>query len=102
MTEFRLYLGKNRRGPDGINRPIPAEELNEFYTSPVLLHLEGYTITPSLGCWRGDTEGSDVLVCLGEADRREEIRKVGKAYQAMFQQEAVYMTASTVDLDVIE
>ena len=94
--EYHLYLGRNEG-----DRPIDTARLKVFFsvTGPWL--AQGYTLINALGCWEGEVEDSIILVYIGKDTDRGIVRKVGAAYKAWFNQQAVLMTEQPVVLEMI-
>jgi len=95
-TEFKLYLGTGQKDAEtGETREIDPERLTTFFQTTAT-KLNGFTLVNSLGYWEGDFEGSIILIHIGTAESRAAVKKVGAAYKAWFNQDAVYMTETLV------
>ena len=110
--QYDLYLGHNV--PERNDWPVTDDELNEFLRlirgdapsiiSEFLLRevpLESYTLIKAQGTWRDEREETTILRVIGEDKDLNIMRTIGKAYKARFGQEAVYLTVTDVEGELL-
>ena len=94
--QYDLYLGHNV--PEANDWPVTDDELDEFLLCEV--PLEGYTLIKAQGSWNGEREETTILRIIG-ADLGNTVRGIGRAYKARFGQEAVYLTVTDVEGELL-
>ena len=97
MRQYDLYLGHNVPGAN--DWPVTDDELNEFLMCEV--PLEGYTLIKAQGVWNGEREDTTILRVISYGNDLEIVRAIGRAYKTRFGQEAVYLTVTDVEGELL-
>ena len=63
---------------------------------------DGYTVFESTGYWRTDKERAKVILVIAPADAKEKVLSVAKQYRKDFDQSAVLISSSKVEMDVVQ
>lgn len=98
VARGELFLGRSMPG----GKVIEEAAFNAFASGEIARALpDGYTILESSGGWRNPTSGkleterSNVLVAIGEADQlRERLTAIADAYRSQFSQQSVLLVVS--------
>lgn len=91
MIRFRMYLGtKDRFGAD-----VPQTVQTAFFDT-ARQRLQGFTVYPALGVWRGEKEHTHVFEYFGDALERPKIDELAREYATVADQESVLVTSEHI------
>jgi hypothetical protein len=99
--EFKLHLGMTYLNDQNELVEIEGDRVAHFIENMVTPILPDYTLINALGAWEGMIEPSIILIHVGPSKIRETIKKIAGAYKVWFRQDAVYMTETIVETEVI-
>ena len=101
--EYKVYCGMSSR-----NGEVSEEAWKRFCDQYVSAAFpDGYTVLDATGYWRSDSnttakERSKIILIVAPADAREKVLAVAKQYRERFDQEAVLVSSSSTEADLIQ
>ena len=63
---------------------------------------DGYTVLESTGYWRTAKERAKVILVIAPANAKEKVLSVAEQYRKDFDQSAVLISSSKVEMDVVQ
>jgi hypothetical protein len=96
MIKSTLYFGRGITWEDGTKDEVTYMNWVGFLKEVVDKHYEGYSWFEAYGVWKGEHEGTYVLVIIHEkaVEEVQSITNIIEAYKELYNQEAVlYETA---------
>ena len=100
--EYKVYCGMSSK-----NGEVTEDALQRFCDKHVSAAFpDGYTVLDASGYWRSgsDTtakERSKVILIVAPADAREKVLSVARQYRKEFDQEAVLISSSEAEMDIV-
>ena len=100
--EYKVYCGMS--SPNGEVSEAAWRRFCDLYVSAAF--PDGYTVIDAAGCWRSgsnatEKERAKIILIVAPADAREKVRSVAKQYRERFQQEAVLISSSEAEADLV-
>ena len=96
---FRMYFGRNIGGD---NRVV-GFEVNDFIEKYIAPVFPGFTAYQGIGYWYGKSEDCFIVEIISNRILGAviEIRSICKAYNNLFDQDAVLITRQPVDMELV-
>ena len=100
--EYKVYCGRSLK--HGEVSDAAWERFCDKHVSAAF--PDGYTVLDATGYWRSgpnstEKERSKVILIVAPADAREKVLSVARKYQKEFDQEAVLISSSEAEMDVV-
>jgi hypothetical protein len=99
--EFKLYLGMSYLDDNAEVQEIDGEQIANFLLTIATPLIPAYTLINTVGSWEGTIEPGIILIRIGSNEDRVKIKEIGTAYKARFRQDAVYLTETMIETEVI-
>ena len=100
--EYKVYCGLSSR-----NSEVSEDAWGRFCDRYVSAAFpDGYTVIDAAGCWRSGSKATEkerakIILIVAPADAREKVRSVAGQYQKQFHQEAVLISSSDAEADIV-
>ena len=96
--EYKIFCGMSSK-----NGEVSEEAWKRFCDKHVSAAFpDGYTVLESTGYWRTAKERAKVILIVAPADAKEKVLSVAKQYRKDFDQSAVLISSSKVEMDVVQ
>ena len=100
--EYKVYCGMSSR-----NGEVSEDAWSRFCDRYVTAAFpDGYTVIDAAGCWRSGSKATEkerakIILIVAPADAREKVRSIARQYQKQFHQEAVLISSSDAEADIV-